>query len=126
MTKSAHFSFLKGFILLFSIISILIFFLQWRECPFVYPNIWIIQVFFLILTILAHFISNMGLKNKKDFHIFYLLSMTVRLMCCMIFVLIILFFTSDNHVKFVAGFFALYLVYTSFEIYFLLRNLQAD
>ena len=126
MTVNLKSSFYRGFSILFVIISLIIFFLQQFEIKGIFPRIWLIQAFFFILTVLAHFIASKGLVQKKDFHIFYMLSMAIRLFCCIIFLLIILYSTSNNHVSFVLNFFILYLIYTSFEIYFLLRNLRAD
>lgn len=126
MTAPSNSSFFKGFAVLFLLISGLVFLLQYLESPLLYPEIWTIQIFFLFITALGHLISAKGLTQKRDFHIFYMLSMGVRLFCCIIFVIIIIYTSSGNLVLFVANFFTLYLVYTSFEIYFLLRNLRAD
>jgi hypothetical protein len=126
MTQSPKASFFKGYIYLFIILSGIILILINIVPGILHAFIWIVNIFLFLLTLAAHFISSKGLRDKRDFHMFYMLSMTVRLFCCIIFVLIILYSTSSNHVVFVGNFFALYLVYTSFEIYFLLCNLRAD
>lgn len=126
MTKLAKFPFLKGFLILFVIVSGILFLLKYIKPEFIYPEVYIIQVFFLFVTSVGHLISSQGLKQKKDFHIFYMLSMAVRLFSCIIFVTAVLFSSSHNLALFVGNFFTIYLVYTSFEVYFLLRNLRAD
>ena len=85
-----------------------------------------IIIFFFILTLIAFLITMQGLKNRKDFHNYYFLSIAVRLPVCIIFVFIFINFSSNNPILFVVNFFVLYFIYTSFEIYFLLRNLRAD
>jgi hypothetical protein len=126
MTQSTNASFFKGYIILFITISGILLLLNSKIPDILHAYIGEINVFLFLLTLAAHFISSKGLRDKRDFHMFYMLSMAVRLFCCIIFVLIILYSTSSNHVVFVGNFFALYLIYTSFEIYFLLRNLRAD
>lgn len=126
MTNSTNSSFFKGFFILFILISGIILLLDFLNSRFLHSLIWPIQIFFFFLTIAGHFIASLGLKQKRDFHIFYMLSMGIRLFCCVIFVAIILTSFSDKPILFVGNFFILYLVYTSFEIYFLLRNLRAD
>jgi hypothetical protein len=126
MTPNTNTSFFKGYILLFIVLSVIIYLLKYIMTDILHPYFFGINIFLCLLTLAAHFISSKGLKDKRDFHVFYMLSMVVRLFCCIIFVLIILYSTSTNHVVFVGNFFVLYLIYTSFEIYFLLRNLRAD
>jgi hypothetical protein len=121
---------MRGFyfplIILFAILSALIYFLKDQKFPVLHDKIWIMHVGFFLLTLILHQITSLGLKNKKDFHVFYFISIALRFIFCIILVFIILKNSPNKPLNFLLNFFALYLIYTSFEIYFLLRNLRAD
>ena len=87
---------------------------------------WIIQGFFALISILSHVVSNLGLKTREQFHTFYLGSMAVRFIFSLFFILFSIVYLSGNKITYVANFFILYILYASFEIYHLLRNLRAD
>ncbi len=84
------------------------------------------QLFFVITWSGGHYISEIGLKRKTEFHTFYLASTGIRFLLSIIFILLVLFFATESTVNFIVAFFLLYLVYTSFEIYYLLRKLRTD
>ena len=118
--------FYKGFILLFIINSLIIFLLKYTLPRFYHNSIWLVQLFFLLIILISHKVAEAGLKKQDEFHSFYLGSMAIRFLLSIIFIFIVLFNFKQNPVIFIVAFFILYLVYTSFEIYFLLRNLQTD
>lgn len=127
MTKAKiSFGFYTIFSILFVAISLLVALLQVWHVPYVNPYIWTIQAFYFTVCLLSHFISEKGLKNKPDFHIFYMASMGIRFLLSLIFLFAAAYLLKGGTITFVVNFFILYLLYTSFEIYFLLRNLRPD
>ena len=87
---------------------------------------WTIQGFFCIISILSHLVSTLGIKSRDEFHTYYLGSMAVRFILSLFFILISLLYVADNKITYVLNFLILYIIYASFEIYHLLRNLRAD
>lgn len=119
-------SFYPVFIFIFLISSVLIL-LSFRVMnAVVHPKVWVIQGFLAVLTLISHILAEKGLKKISEFHIYYMGSMGIRFLFSLIFIFICLYFLKTGYLVFIADFFALYLLYTSFEIYFLLRNLRAD
>lgn len=100
--------------------------LSYIKPEFMSDYFWMIQGFFGVISILSHLISNLGLKSRDEFHTFYLGSMAVRFILSLFFILLSLVYLSGNKITYVANFFILYIIYASFEIYHLLRNLRAD
>ena len=119
-------SFWIGFILILLLTSGVAVLLQGSSKPLIHPGFWLIQGFFAVISVASHLLSSMGIKNRSEFHTFYLGSMSVRFLLSLFFILISLFYLPDNHITYVANFFILYIVYASFEIYHLSRNLRAD
>ena len=119
-------AFYRNFILLFLGVSILIYVGIWLKWPWIHPYVWGIQFYFLVITLLTHFISSKGLKKITEFHIFYMASMGIRFLVSLFFIFLCLWFSEGGHIAFVVDFFILYFLYTSFEIYFLLTNLRPD
>lgn len=119
-------SFYSQFVLLFASVSLLILSIQLWDAAFLSKYIWVLQGFFLFVGIGNHLISEKGLKNASDMHLYYLGSMSIRFLLSLIFLFIFIYRMKEGHFDFVLNFFILYLVYTSFEIYFLLRNLRPD
>ena len=119
-------SFYKIFIIIFIFNSLLIFCIKLTFPLYYDTSIWLIQAFFLIIILSSHAVAEYGLKKKDEFHSFYLGSMAIRFLLSIIFIFFVLFNLKQNPVIFIVAFFILYLVYTSFEIYFLLRNLRTD
>ncbi|TAH25265.1 MAG: hypothetical protein EAZ07_07685 [Cytophagales bacterium] len=113
------------------IISIVIFSLFYITSNFIskeyiYSEFWLIQFFILVITILGHLISSIGLNSKSGMHLFSMAGMSLRFFLSLIFIFISVFVLKLESVAYVLNFFILYFVYTSFEIYFLLRNLRPD
>ena len=115
-----------GYILLVILTSISAIIVSVTKPVWLNPYFWMIQGFFGVISILSHVISSMGIKKQGEFHTFYLGSMAVRFVLSIFFVLFSLVYLSGNKITYVANFFILYIVYASFEIYHLLRNLRAD
>jgi len=119
-------AFYKNFIIIYAIVCVLIAIGNQWKLPLLHPNIWGIQFYFLVITLLTHFISSKGLKKITEFHIFYMASMGIRFLLSLFFIFVNLWLSKDGHIFFVIDFFILYFLYTSFEIYFLLTNLRPD
>jgi hypothetical protein len=98
-----------------------------------HSNAWIhpqalgMLVFFFGISVLIHRLMEYGFRNKREkFVEFYLSTVVLRLVLCIIYVGISLFIGVEDVPLFVANFFALYLFYTFFEIFALYRNLRRD
>lgn len=92
----------------------------------VYPQFWKLHAVSVGIAILTHLVTSKGLKAKEDMHIFSMAGMGIRFLLSLIFIFIAVIVIKTELVAFVIDFFILYLVYTSFEIYFILRNLHPD
>ena len=93
---------------------------------YIYSPIWQIHLATIIITILSHAVTSLGLSSKTELHVYAMGGTAVRLFLSLIFIFIAVFVLKTEIVVFVLNFFILYLVYTSFEIYILLRNLRPD
>lgn len=119
---------LKKLIVLFCATSILILILPYSGLAnWLHPKIWSIQVFFFCTFLIGFRINRIGLSRPpQQFHIFYFIAMSIRFFLSVIFVFIMVLSTNNQTVVFVSDFIALYLLYSWFEIYFLIHNLHAD
>lgn len=113
-------------ILLYTAILI-VFFLADYFGPFVYlhPKKYVMLAFFAAVSYLFFVISKQGMRGKGDKFIqFYLSTVIVRFLACVIFVTIFLYIGVENVKLFVLNFFVLYLFFTLFETFGLYRNLR--
>ncbi len=93
----------------------------------VHPYIWWLLAFFVFVTGFAHYLANMGLKfDAEHLAAFYYTSMGVRMLFSIIAIFVYRYFHEERLVQFVLNFFALYFIYTAFEIYALLSNLRRN
>ena len=93
----------------------------------IHPSAGYMILFFTGISFLIHRLMEYGFSNKRDkFVEFYLSTVVIRLILCVIFVSIFLYLGVENQPIFIANFFALYLFYTIFEIFGLYRNLRRD
>ncbi len=92
----------------------------------VHYTYWYSNLFFFIVIAASHLIASQGLKSVQEFHMFYFTSMGMRFLLSLIYVFCFAFFKVEYKIGFVLNFMYLYLVYTSFEIYTLIRNLRHD
>ena len=89
----------------------------------VHSFIWYILIFFVVVTALAYYVSRLGVSYDPDnFQLYYFGSMGFRMILCIAFIFIYVYMYSENELQFVFNFFALYFLYTGFEIYSLLAN----
>lgn len=93
----------------------------------IHPTTGYMILFFLGISFLIHRLMEFGFSNKRDkFVEFYLSTVVIRLLLCIVFVGFFLYRGIENAPIFITNFFALYLFYTIFEIYGLYRNLRRD
>lgn len=94
---------------------------------FIHQWIWYILAFFLGVSVLIHRLMEIGFRNKREnFVPFYISTIVVRLLLCMIFVAFFLYRGVPDQKIFIINFLVLYLFYTGFEIYGLYSNLRRD
>lgn len=94
---------------------------------YIHSEKWSILAFFFAVSLLQHRLMEQGFKENRDkFVQFYLTTVVVRLLLCLVFVGVFLYFKVNSPNSFVITFFAFYLFYTCFEIYGLYRNLRRD
>jgi hypothetical protein len=109
-------------------LSLLIaFFLADHFGPLAFLHNWkyFILVFFGAMSYLFHMLMDSSSGSRKDSFIqFYLTSVVIRLLACLIFVTIGLYLKVEDSSLFIINFFALYLFFTLFEIVGLYRKLQ--
>lgn len=88
---------------------------------------WYILAFFFTVSILQHRIMSFGFQeNRERFVQFYLVTAVLRLILCILFVAVFLYYKVEQPATFVITFFVLYLFYTFFEVLGLYRNLRRD
>jgi hypothetical protein len=119
---------LRKLLFLFSATSLVIFLLSFiKSITLVHPLIWEIQLFFFCTFLIAIRINQIGLSRPaKQFHIFYFTSMTIRFFLAATFLFLMVLNTKNQIVVFICDFIVMYLLYTWFEIYFLIHNLRTD
>ncbi len=119
---------LRKLLVLFAATSALIFGLQFiKSVPIVHPYIWKAQLFFFCTFLIAIRINQIGLtRPAKQFHIFYFTSMIIRFFLSLGFMIFIVLTIKNQLVVLISNFIVMYLLYTWFEIYFLIHNLRAD
>jgi len=94
---------------------------------FLHPKKWLILGFFVAFSFLFHRVIEFGLREKqKNFIPFYLATVVLRLILCVIFIGVELYLGLKQQELFILNFFVLYLFYTVFEIWNLSRNLRQN
>jgi hypothetical protein len=78
-----------------------------------------------IITLVVYYLSEIGIKKGGDHQSFILLAaISIRLILTLFFVVIFTQKTKVDSLLFIINFFSVYLLFTTFEIYCLLRNLR--
>jgi hypothetical protein len=118
----------RKLILLFLSTSILLYLLkQLPWYPIIHPDIWLVQLFFFCTFFIVVRINQIGLtRPTEQFYIFYFTSMLARFFLTIAFVFFMILRIEGQILTFVFNFIVMYLLYTWFEIYFLIHNLRAD
>lgn len=100
--------------------------------PSVFPTIkilttkfWLVFGFLSGITFIAFVVAFLGIKRNPETGILAIMgSIAIKMLFSMAFVLIYSINNKGKDVVFVLNFFSLYLLFTFFEIYCLLRNLR--
>jgi hypothetical protein len=100
--------------------------------PLVFPgqqlfikNFWVMFGFLAGITYVAYMLVDIGIKRDPEVSIMAIMgSIAVKMIFCMAFVLIYSIKAKGIGLVFMLNFFSLYLLFTAFEIYCLLRNLR--
>lgn len=121
-------SFLSKLLLMTAVIVGAIYFLE-MVWPDYQPGyfVWISVVFYFFLTVGLFSLSMMGLKrNNRTFSTAVFGSMTIRFIFCILFLVIYLIINKEKNVAFIVTYLILYLFYTIFEIFQLVRKLRPE
>lgn len=100
--------------------------IQYWKSEWVSPLYWVILGFFSLISLITHMVSQIGIKNRQDFHFYYYVSMGIRFFISLFFIVLSAILIEVGRVPYVLNFFVIYILYTSFEIYHLIRNLRPD
>lgn len=100
--------------------------------PVVFPdkqlfvtNFWVMFGFLAGITYVAYMLVDIGVKRDPEVGVMAIMgSIAVKMIFCMAFVLIYSIKAKGIGLVFLLNFFSLYLLFTAFEIYCLLRNLR--
>lgn len=100
--------------------------------PYVFPSVsllankfWLIFGFLSLLTLIAYVLAFFGIKRNPETGVMAIMgSIVLKMIFSMAFVLIYSINHKGKDLLFVFNFFSLYLLFTCFEIYGLLRNLR--
>ncbi len=88
-------------------------------------NFWVAFVFLFMLTYIAYFVSDIGIKKSPQTGVVAVLGgILLKLLFALGFVLLIILKTSENQLVFALNYFSIYLLLTLFEVMCLLRNLR--
>lgn len=89
------------------------------------PKFWLMFGFLAGITFVAYLLAYLGIKRNPEMGIqAIMISVTVKMIFCMVFVLVYSLKVKANGFTFIANFFSLYLLYSIFEVCCLLRNLR--
>ena len=109
-------------IIVFSvIIAALVLLFQWIWPQLATPALPFIVLFFFVMTLFTMYIvlrSDDGQDGKK-FVTSYMLSRTVKLLSCLLFLLLYMFLNREDALRFAIAFLVIYFLYAIFEIFLL-------
>ena len=104
-------------ILVSAVLAVLIYFTGYE---LVHP-----LAFFALITLGAFYAIQKGSKaDPGSFQLYFMGSSVLRVLLCMTAVFIYVFMAAERELQFALNFFALYFIYTGFEIYSILSNLR--
>lgn len=89
------------------------------------PHFWGVYTFMALITLLVYLASIYALKLDGEFQSYILLgAIVIRFLGSLILLLFYILKNKVDSVLFMSNFFSIYLLFTVFEIYCLLRNLR--
>lgn len=97
---------------------------QWLWPQFATPALPFIVLFFFVITLLTMYIVLRGDTGRdgKKFVSSYMLSRTVKLLSCLLFLLLYMFLNREDAIKFAIAFMVIYFLYAIFEIVLLKKE----
>ncbi|TPE45399.1 hypothetical protein [Pontibacter mangrovi] len=99
--------------------------LQFTGNALLHSYIWHMLIFFVFITGFTFYLTQLGHKNDpENFQVYYFASMGFRVVLSLGVVALYVWFYKEGRLQFVFNFFALYFLFTGFEIYSLLANLR--
>ena len=105
-------------------ISFLLFMIP--ELMFLKKFTWASIAFFTLLSGIIYFLGTIGVSGKSNyaFITYIYVSMGIKMMLCVVMVFSYLFFFKPEKIFFIIPFFLLYILYTVFETFFLVKESQ--
>jgi hypothetical protein len=93
--------------------------------PVLTNKFWVVFGFLAGITFIAYVVADLGMKRNPEMGVMAIMgSIALKMIFSMAFVLIYSINTKEKGMVFVLNFFSLYLLFSFFEIYSLLRNLR--
>ena len=85
--------------------------------------VWYLLGFMIAVTATAYYVTRLGVNYDPDnFQLYHFASMGFRMLLSIFVIFLYIYFNKEGRLQFVFNFFALYFVFTAFEIYSLLAN----
>jgi hypothetical protein len=98
---------------------------QFQDSKILANKFWIVFGFLAGITYIAYTVADLGIKRNPETGIMAIMgSIALKMIFSMAFVLIYSLNSKEKGMVFVLNFFSLYLLFSFFEIYCLLRNLR--
>jgi hypothetical protein len=98
---------------------------QFQDMKILADKFWVVFGFLAGITFIAYWVADLGIKRNPETGIMAIMgSIALKMIFSMAFVLIYSLNSKEKGMVFVLNFFSLYLLFSFFEIYSLLRNLR--
>jgi hypothetical protein len=98
---------------------------QFQDMKILADKFWVVFGFLAGITFIAYWVADLGIKRNPETGIMAIMgSIALKMIFSMAFVLIYSLNSKEKGMVFVLNFFSLYLLFSFFEIYCLLRNLR--
>lgn len=97
---------------------------QWLFPQYATPALPFIVLFFFVITLLTLYIvlrNNDG-QNGKRFVSAYMLSRTIKILSCLLFLFLYIFLNHEDAVKFAIAFLVIYFLFAIFEVFVLKKE----
>lgn len=89
------------------------------------PNFWLFFAYLYVLTGIVYVMSIFGVKKSPDIGVYALLGgIVIKLLFALALFLAIVLKSAENQIVLGLNFFCIYLLFTSFEVIYLLRKLR--
>ena len=92
--------------------------------PQMFVLYYILGFFFVITGLIHYFLLKASAKNPRRFPAYYMGGITLKLFISLIFIVVYAVSNRENAKFFLLAFFAIYLIYTTFETVLILKHLN--